>query len=646
MMSSFIRAFVCLALLLACTVVSANQASPEPSKIRFYTGNLSVGYFMDYWGTGKQLPGDVPTLEYCEQMKSVSVSAVTDIPAWCRVESEPGKWDWSFYEQNEQILHQNGLKYNVFSWLHFAPKWFMETPEYVPYRCVEHNQPTQQTSLWAPGTLKIYDRYYKQLATHFGDKIDFIRLATPAEYGEIGYPNGMTNWLVKQEHSHAGFWCNDFFARANFKAVMKKRYRTIASLNKSWDAKYKSFNELAFPEMAKDRTKLINPLDMTPGERRRVFDFIGWYYDSQAEFTRKAVGIVRKYFPNKEIIISMGYGSQLTAYGNDDVGIAKMCRDMKISCQTPGNIPYFCMKSLSTPCRFYGVPYFTEPPGGMNPNQEVDRIWSDASCGTQTYFDYPDNLMGAKDVFAKYGRHLTGKQAIVDVAVFFPTTDHRLRDKDWPLRTFTGANALREFLDYDLVDERMICDGALKKYKLLLMYDGNIVQESTLAALEKWLSTGGVILIKDFGKIETVDGNTWASQEQFFKTSRIPLNLIHPGSVTSYLSKVGKGCVIMATADQTSEDRFAEFAAAIAYNLSKRSPGVQNIPMLDETADGVSATLFADRILYLNPSDKIIEKVIILRKSDFPANGRTGRPERFAHILKLEPHSIGQIDLK
>jgi len=645
----------CLTAFLACASASADvQGSGRvlPAKIRFYTGNLSVGYFMEYWGTGKPGPADTATPEYCEQMKSVSVTASCDYLAWCRIEPEPGRRDWSFYDRNERVLHENGLQYNVFCWLHFPPKWFMDTPEYVPYRCVEHDEPIQQTSIWAPGTLRIYDRFYRELAAHFGGRIDFLRLAMPADYGEIGYPSGMTDWLVKQEHKHPGFWCSDPFARADFKALMKKRYRTISKLNQTWGTSFKSFDDLEFPEAAADPSGLEDPLDMSPGERRWMLDFIGWYYDSQTEFARKVIGIVRKYFPGKEIIVSMGYGSQRTAYGNDDVGVARMCRDTKVACQAPGNIPYFCMKSLASPCRFYGVPYFTEPPGGMNRNEEVNRIWSDASCGTQTYFDYPGNLLGAKDAFEKYGDYLNGEQAIVDVAILFPTVDHRLRNEDWPRRTIVGANVLRELLDYDLVDERMIRDGALDGYRLLLAYDGNIVQASTLPVLEKWLSGGGILLVKDFGPVETVDGDRSfyltafpTGRRREGATGRPESSITVENMLASHSQKAGEGAVIVAPADVRDED-FARLAADLAHNLSKYFPGKQDVPRIDDGVDGLSATLFPNKILYLNFTDKAVEKTLRLRESDFPKHGRTGSPETFEHRLKLEPHSIASIELR
>jgi hypothetical protein len=640
----------CLAMLLLCT---SGQVSAEEAKgktVRFYTGNLSVGFFMEYWGTGKEMPGDVPTPEFCQQMKGVGVSAVCDYISWCLAEKEPGRWDWSIYDRNERILHENGLQYNVFCWIHHPPKWFLETSDFVPYRCLEHNESVLQTSVWAPGTLRAFDRFYKQLAEHFGDKIDFLRLSAPSDYGEIGYPAGMTNWLRKQEHVHAGFWCNDPCARANFKEVMTKRYRTIASLNKAWGTQYKSFDQIEFPEMAKDRSKLKKPLEMTPAERRQMLDFIGWYYDSQAEFMRKAVGIVRKYFPGKEIIVSMGYASQNPVYGNDDVGVSKMCRDLKIACQTPGNVPYFAMKSLASPCNFYGVPYFTEPPGGMNRNEEVSRIFSDVSCGCQTYFDYPANLVGAKDLFERYRQYLKGQKAIVDMAVFFPTVDHRLRIQDWPQSTMVGCNTLRECLDFDLADERMIRDGALEKYRILLKYDGNIIQAATTPAFEKWLSNGGILLARDVGLIETVDGDRSFYERVFPKLT--PLGDKKPDQITmqdlmaTNCRRIGKGAIILVPAEVSAEGQFAGLAADLAHNLSKYFPGKQDVPLIDNGIDGVSATLFTDKILMFTWQDKPVEVNLRLRESDFPAGGRTGRPEKFEQALKLEPHSIAHIELK
>lgn len=630
----------------AGNTAQAAEQKDNTMKIRFYTGNLSVGYFMDYWGTGKILPYDVPTQEWCKQMKGVSVVSVCDYLGWCRIESEPGKFDWSFYDNNQKILSENGLTYNVFCWLHFAPHWFAKTPDYTPYKCVEHDLPIQQTSLWAPGTLKVYDRYYKELAAHFGSKIEFIRLATPSEYGEIGYPLGMTTWLVKQDHAHEGYWCNDVYARADFKKQMMKKYKNIDSINVKWGTSFASPDAIEFPDITRDRKNFIDPLKMTPQKRRWILDFIGWYYDSQSRFVRSAVSIVRKYFPKIEIIVSMGYGSQLTSFGNDDVGIAKLCKDLKISCQTPGNVDYICLKSLSTPSHYYKIPYFTEPPGGMNRNEEINRIWADASNGVQTYFDYPDNLIGAKDAFYEYRDYLDGSKSIVDTAVLFPTSDHRLRNNHWPVRTLAGVNVLREYLDYDLVDERLIQDKILRNYKVLIAYDGNILEEATLKMLKKWVSSGGILIVRDLGLVETIDGDKSLSQGLFSlvtsesSVSRTPDDIIRTAS-----RKIGKGCVLVIPAGENDWNEFAANTSELVHNLTKYFGKKSNVPIIDGKLDGILGTLFKDRILYINRGDNEIEKTVTLRTEDFK-DGRTGKPEKFDYKLVIKPHSIVQIELK
>ncbi len=608
-------------------------------RVRFYTGNLSVGYFMQYWGTGGILESDIPTDAWCKDMKSAGVSSACDYIGWCKVESEQGKFDWSLYNNNYEILKRNGLGYNVFCWLHFPPKWFMETPDYVPYRCVEHDRPIQMTSLWAPGTLKIYDRFYKALAERFGDKIEFIRLATPCEYGEIGYPNGMTRWLVPQIHAHDGYWCNDRFARADFADKMEYKYTDIGSLNKKWGTDFQSFSKIEYPEIAYDKTKYIAPLDMTPQNRRWILDFIGWYYDSQGEFVKKAVGIVRKYFPKKEIIVSLGYGSQLTMYGNDDVGIAKICKELEISSQTPGNVGYICQKNISTPAHFYKIPYITEPPGDMNRNEEINRIWSDASNGIDTYFDYPQNLLGAKDVFHKYGDYLDGSKPVCDSAVFFPTSDHRLRTEHWPARTIHGVNVLREFIDYDLVDERLIREKALRKYKILIAYDGNIMEKSTIKALTEWIKSGGVMFIRDFGNIETVEGD-----KEIYKSFYPSLELSER-NMPHLTRRIGKGYVTLIPSKPDDWRDFAAEVSGLAHNLSRNYPGTTDTILIDGKYDGVLTTLFKNRILLINQGDEPIQKTVVLRESDFK-DSALGKPDSYTAKLSIQPHTIAAIELK
>ena len=109
--------------------------------------------------------------------------------------------------------------------------------------------------------------------------------------------------------------------------------------------------------------------------------------------------------------------------------------------------------------------------------------------------------------------------------------------------------------------------------------------------------------------------------------------------------QVGKGVIFtfpLGTDLVGGADKLAE----IAHNLSKFISTADDVPMIDDAADGITATLFKERILYLNPTDNEVKKTIRLRESDFPFNGRTGRPEKWTYTIKMMPHSIESIFLK
>ena len=65
-----------------------------PTPIRFYTGNLSVGLFTEYWGTTTNDFGTM-TDNLAKIMKRTSTTVMCDYLTWCSIEQKPGKWDWS-----------------------------------------------------------------------------------------------------------------------------------------------------------------------------------------------------------------------------------------------------------------------------------------------------------------------------------------------------------------------------------------------------------------------------------------------------------------------------------------------------------------------------------------------------------------------
>ena len=633
-----------------------------PTVIPFYMGNLSVDSFMYYWGTSKNRPTPQVTPKSIAQLKRMSCFAACDYLSWSLTEQESGRWNFSFFRDHAIQLHAAGIKYNVFPWLHFPPKWFQDDPRFVPYVCLEHNQLLKQLSLWAPFTRTIYQTFYAQLAKAMGDQIDFIRLAMPSEYGEIGYPVGMTNWLLPQPHVHKGFWCGDPHARQSFREYAWKRYRTLLALNTAWGTTFGSKAEIAFPSVTAEAVNLCH-LPEQKAARVHWLDFMDWYNQSWTDFMIWSTNIVKHSFPGsglpqvgkdlrtrKEIIVSLGYGEESPATGNDQSRHIAAMKNAGISAQTPGDIGYFATRRVSSACTLYGVPYYTEPPGGVSRDKEVQRIWMDASNGSQVYFDYPDNMDQARDIFAEYKIFLTGHRSQTDIALLLPTTTCQLHTEwAWPPYLIQFSDVLRKQQDFEVIDERMITDGALSKFgiHLLVLANAEYLKSNTLNRLQAWIQQGGVLISLQTNSVRTIDG----SEKQWKAIApEISTVLNDNGTISSDLKtlwkesgrKVGKGYVLILPGEMKQMQKQANEVSQISENLSEFLSGGLNSIMIQDGSDGSLASLFHDRILYYNPTDKTITKNVTLRPDDF----RKNKPEKYFFQFNILPHAIKEIPLK
>ncbi|MCX6360171.1 MAG: beta-galactosidase [Armatimonadetes bacterium] len=639
-----------VALLAACA--GAQQDAPPIGKTRipWYTGNMSVYPFMSYWGTFAGPASDLATPQRIAQLKRIGVFADCDYQSWCMVEQAPGNWDFSLYRGNADALHDAGLGYVPFSWVHFPPKWYLQRPEFVPYQCAEHGGKLLQLSPWAPNVWDIYREFYKRQRQAMGERVGWIRMSTPSDYGEIGYPAAMTSWLVPQKHAHAGYWCGDPYAREDFRAEMRRKFRGLAALNARWGTAFATWDAVAYPALEGSQGAAQARKSGSAQDRRRWLDFVDWYYGVWIRFTPRMATLLRSIYPTNPLVASVGYASEVTCFGNDYTAIPKMAARAGLALQTPGNVSYYGVKRVSTACHFYGCPFYTEPPGDVPPDAEVARFFCDISNGVQVYFEYPDNLDRARAKLVTYKEHMTGGRPRVDLALFHPTTEHRLNagEGNFPLDVFLLGEQGRDRYDFDVVDESLIADGALRRYRALVYVAGRVVEARTLAKLEVWVRAGGILLTCSLGGVETVEGDRSAWRRLVGPEPA----MASPGAQgwdwaavrASCARRMGKGAVVSLPVAPSNRERLMEAVERLAHHAGDLVPGAASAPLIDGVADGVQSTLLPDRILYFNPTDKAITKRIRFRPADW-ARSRL-RPDPMEQELTLPPHSIEAILLK
>ncbi len=555
----------------------------EPPRI--LTGNLSVNYLR--WALqGRKPPApplDYPAPEALAPLKRAGVRSIEDYVTFLAASPAPGKLDFSYYRRNAEVLKAAGMEYTVYPWLHFVPDWFALSKQFVPYKCLAHNEATFSTSVWAPQTLDLWRWFYAELHRQLGPYISAIYLGMPADYGEVGMPVGMTNWLVPERHFHRGFWCGDRYARRAFTLYLRKHYDSLDALNHAYDTNFQRFEDVDYPASPKAGT-------------RRWLDFVDFYQLGELNFLEKATQIVRSTFGKQlPLQIKLGYGAEFVQFGVDNGRTCKLAAKLGIIVRsTHGKLPYYYAKRLATPAHWYGAPYLTEPPSKVSRKEEVWRLFCDASCGAKEYFDYPGNLLQAADLLKAYGYLLRGAWPDVHVALAFCTTDHWLHpEQSEPPHLLEIAGGLRPWCDYDVVDEWLIRDGALSAYSVLVWPSGTVVPLEVQQKLAQWVSHGGVLL-KPEAPFATLAGDTtfWSQLQ-----SVIPEKFDDP-ALQATLYTVGKGRLITLAPSP-------QIVARVLLALQQgKAPHFKFKPVLfSSSAQPVLLTQFPHALLCYNPTE-------------------------------------------
>ena len=451
------------------------------------------------------------------------------LPVVVGAEPERDHWRWEFYDRNCAELEARGMNYAVYPWLHFAPHWAMESELWEPLVSLKNGKTTYAPSIWSPRTMALFDRFYGALRKHFGTRVREVFIGMIADYGEVGYPIGMADWVVPAPYHGADYWCGDPLARADFRRVMLARYGSLVKVNAAWGTDWTSTGQIDYPPWTATEGPLPDELAKLSATqrgqaRRRWLDFLEWYLDAMVEFTGKVSAVVARHYPEAPREIKIGFGSERCMYGADYTHYVSRSRaDGYTVRSTHGKLPPYFYRRFSTAAKHYKVPLVTEPPAEVSRDEEVERIFKDATSGTTEYMDYPGNVLAATDLFARYAAYLEGQHSLTEVAFYFPTTDHRLRaGQSLPPRLLTACDASREWFDWDLVDERLVQDGALASYRTLLLPEGTVFERDMLDRLSKWVAQGGLLIAADNGPIETVEGDTAPAAALFVDRGTLP----------------------------------------------------------------------------------------------------------------------------
>lgn len=611
-------------LLLVFAVVSllAGKAHAGEKSLPISTGNFSVSWIQHSPVGAAPDPNfngePVPPPENWAMHHKVGINAYEDYVAWGAVEREPGKWDWSRQIEVADNQRAGGLEYDPYLWIMNPPMWMREgklttepdAPDhYTIMRCLEHDEPTQTFSIWDPATAQWFGRYYRECHKAMGDKIGRIYIGLVGPYGEGNYPLPIFGYL-NIGHCHEGYWCGDEYARKAFRDAFKKRYRTLGALNSAWGTSFAKWDDVTFPPEIK-AGKLLKASERTDAKaRRRWVDFIEWYHQSLIDFSVDVTKAALKYFPIEKLKMKPGGaagGVNPIAWGTYCPGYAKALGEFKVQGSGSSKVRLqpadchgtpFADRWYGTAYRFYGIPFTTEPAGGMDEKTFRRRVFMDATNGTSEMFSYEWDKH--KDDGLKWIHLYRGVPSITDVAVLCPTTWYRMNGDLWPM--IRAADALRDIMDFEVADELLVKDDYLRKAKIriLLWLDGPVTERPVLEKIVRWVQDGGTLVANMAQPPTDVEGRNDLGLKLF-----PPVDQDKPMPTTT---KLGKGLVVNdPMAGNFGSQRFADLvrAACSAGSLPASLGSAGKLPA--PRADGVWTAVFPDMMLLFNTNDKPVD---------------------------------------
>lgn len=504
---------------------------------------------------------------------------------WRLLEPEQGRWNLEEADRLFALGEKRGMKILAFPWLMYAPEWFKRTDTYTPLVDMIDGRSPDMLSPWAPGTLWAYDHFYSEMAKRYGRRWDIILVGLPSsDYGEAGYPMGAGGFASEgtfraffpQEPDawHAGYWCGDKYARADFRRRMLRKYRSVAGINKAWNTSFRTNDDIAFADPDK---RMSCP--------RRWLDFVSWLNDSQVRVTRRILSIVRRHFPSAYLEVALGCASDLALFGVDRSALCRAVADFQPAAVRSTHAcynrdfprAYWFYKRMSPVCHQYGIGFGTEPPGGDLTYDELRRqYFEDASAGTNLFYSYYQNFHLRPNVVRELKAVFRpNERSMVDIGVLFPSTQTMLDVVHFPEGQLEFCAKGREFFDYDVVDENMISWGMLRNYRVLVHTSGSTFERSSLRALERWVRGGGVLITRGTPRWCSVEGEKCELADA-------------PGS-----GRFGKGRVY--AVDAASDGDFVTRVTELLTGIRRESKG--GLHGFDGKDDGTYTTEFPSGLL-------------------------------------------------
>ncbi len=421
---------------------------------------------------------------------------------WSDVAPDPDRWDWSIFDADLEALIACGLRWVPFliagPW-YATPTWFKEGPHDLRARCLEHDRTTGAQSIWNPNLFPEIQRLMAAFVDHYqaADAMESLLLGVTGDYGEAIY-TVVGNW-PGDYHGHAGYWCGDHQARADFRRWLEARYHTLESLGSVWKTPAPTTWASVQPPVSPQQAP--SPLAW--------LDFVEWYRQAMTTWSAKWLTEARHQLPSTEVYLCTG-GDMLPAHGSD---FSEQCRiaaragaGVRITNEGSDYVQNLMLTRLvATAGRLYGSFYGFEPAAAVDAVGVTARQFNAVSSGARQLHEYQTNIIredhgqiqvvpGATDAWEHGQQHLVERKPRFQVGLLHSLIDLALRETGIVGDALPLARSLRQLCDFEVLDDHLMVRGAARSLMAVVLTPARLWDWLTFDALREFAERGGMVI--------------------------------------------------------------------------------------------------------------------------------------------------------
>ena len=458
--------------------------------------------------------------EDARRFKNAGFSSVEFYLTWESVENKgENQWDFSAWDKQVEIVKKAGLQWTAFiiaGPAYSLPDWYRNSKNFVGMRCLEHNIESKVSTIWDTSFYRYVDRFLARVAEQYGNSgtLEGVLLGISGDFGEAIYPVWHGDWPLRIAglyHSHAGYWCNDQYARADFITHMRRKFNNdLAALNGSWGTSFQSFASVTMPPVHTDPVEGFRIDELTYKgdvtlktlqDRKRWVDFIDWYRASMTHHADVWMQLGRKYFPEIPVYLCTGgdaNSSQGSNFADQCKVAAKYHGGIRITNEaTDYGLNFTLTNWVTTASHLYGNQFGFEPAGGILDLGVVSRIYNAATAGVDEFMTYAGNINDREDkmdLFLKYVSLIKTEAPNKEGALLYPDLDLVMGNIEFMQNLVPFVSMLRDYSDILFADDRLIGDSILQRAKWMMVYDAHWFRKQSLEKVLSWVENGGLLI--------------------------------------------------------------------------------------------------------------------------------------------------------